>query len=380
MDFGVLALDARLKVAGDLTPFLLTREAGPVLLPACLDTLIQTNPTPDPDPEISIFLHGTSTAAVTDVQIVWRADLIPGEEKNWPEIVSVQPPRSSEAISVPLFTARAWLRKQRSADMADLEGLPGAEPREFAAAGSGKMACRWAGKEHTRIIAAKDVRPGDTIIVPAEYGGCDPFGWKPEDTTSVTDVGDFIARGRMIGLRLFGSRFDGLGSETIAAWRTFVRARETEEDSAANTALDELLGHLADDSLASRHSAPSLRCLDERRDDAPASSRIRAEFAQTTCYRSCYRKLSRRYLMRSRLSLSRRMKMMTARSRKAPSRSRHILQAWLRKLRISPSTAIFPRNSHMILRSRLVSTILERPIPGFKPCSTEETECRRCSL
>ena len=257
VDFGVLALDARLKVAGDITPFFLTREAGPVLLPACLDTLIQTNLTPDPDPEISIFLHGTSRSAVNDVQIVWREDLIPGDETNWPEIVSVQPPRSSEAISVPLVAAKAWLRKKRGADMADLEGLPGAEPREFAPTGSGKMVCRWAGKEHTRIVAAKDVRPGDTIVVPARYGGCDAFGWKPEDATSVTDVGDFIARGRMIGLRLFASRFDCLGGEAIAAWRTFVLARETEEDSAANTALDELLGQLASNPLAS----PPLRAL-----------------------------------------------------------------------------------------------------------------------
>ena len=257
VDFGVLALDAQLKAAGDITPFFLTREAGPVLLPACLDTLVQTNPTPDPDPEISIFLHGTSAAAVTDVQIAWRADLLPGEERNWPEIVSVRPPRSSEAISVPLFAAKAWLRKQRSADIVDLEGLPGAEPREFAAAGPGKLVCRWAGKEDTRVVAAKEVRPGDTIVVPTAYGGCDAFGWKPEDATAVTDVGDFIERGRTIGLRLFASRFDGLGSETVAAWRNFVRARETEEESAANIALDELLGQLADDSLAS----PPLRTL-----------------------------------------------------------------------------------------------------------------------
>lgn len=257
VDFGVLALDTQLKAAGDITPFLLTREAGPVLLPSCLDTLVQTNPTPDPDPQISIFLHGTSAAAVSDVQIVWRADLTPGEEGNWPEIVSVRPPRSSEAISVPLYAAKAWLRKQRGADIVDLEGLPGAEPREFGAPGSGKLVCRWAGKEHTRVVTAQEVRPGDTIVVPAGYGGCDEFGWKPEDTAPVNDVGDFIERGQMIGLRLFTSRFDGLGGETTSAWRSFVQAREAEEEGTSNAALDDLLGKLADDPLAT----PALRTL-----------------------------------------------------------------------------------------------------------------------
>src|SRR2546430_6221075 len=60
---------------------------------------IQTNPTPDPDPEISIFLHGTSAAAVTDVQIVWRADLLPGEEGNWPEIVDRKSTRLNSSHS-----------------------------------------------------------------------------------------------------------------------------------------------------------------------------------------------------------------------------------------------------------------------------------------
>src|ERR1043166_2415929 len=257
VDFGVLALDARLKATGDITPFLLPREAGPVLLPACLDALIQTSPTPDPDPEVGIFLHGTNALASSDVQIVWRADLLPGEEDMWPEIVSVQPPRSSEAISLPLFAAKAWLRKQRTNDMADLEGVSGGEPREAVAKSDDRYVCRWAGKERSLKMTANDIRPGYTIVVPTAYGGCDQFGWKPSDTTPAADVGDFIERGRMIGVRLFPSRFDGLGSETVAAWRNFVGAREMEEESVANSALDELLRQLVGDSLAS----PALRAL-----------------------------------------------------------------------------------------------------------------------
>ena len=256
VDFGVLALDARLKATDNFASLLLAQEVGPVVLPALLDTLIQTNPTPDPDPEISIFLHGTNATA-TDVQIVWRADLLLGDERNWPEIVSVQPPRSSEAISVPIFAAKAWLQKQRSAELTDLEGLRGIEPRVAAAVSSGKLVCRWAGKENSSVVAAKDLRPGDTIVVPTEYGGCDAFGWKPEDATRVIDIGDFVERDRTIRLRLFASRFEGLETKTASAWRRFVQAREMEDENVAITALDDLLGQLADDSLAS----PPLRAL-----------------------------------------------------------------------------------------------------------------------
>ncbi len=49
------------------------RPRAPVLLPAHIDTWVQTEPIPEPDPDVSLFLHGPQRAA--DVQIVWRADL-----------------------------------------------------------------------------------------------------------------------------------------------------------------------------------------------------------------------------------------------------------------------------------------------------------------
>ena len=33
------------------------------------------------------------------------------------------------------------------------------------------------------------MRPGDTVIVPAQYGGCDAFGWNPNWRDPVTDLG-----------------------------------------------------------------------------------------------------------------------------------------------------------------------------------------------
>jgi CRISPR-associated endonuclease/helicase Cas3 len=35
-----------------------------------------------------------------------------------------------------------------------------------------------------------DIRPGDVVVVPASYGGCDEFGWAPESREPVEDLGD----------------------------------------------------------------------------------------------------------------------------------------------------------------------------------------------
>jgi hypothetical protein len=66
-----------------------------------------------------------------------------------------------------------------------------------------------------------------------------------------------VERDRTIRLRLFASRFEGLENKTASAWRKFVQAREMEDERVAITALDDLLGQVADDSLAS----PPLRAL-----------------------------------------------------------------------------------------------------------------------
>src|SRR5206468_1593079 len=55
--------------------------------------------------------------------------------------------------------------------------------------------------------------PGDTLIVPSEYGGADRFGWNPVEKSPVEDVGDLaalLARGKPV-LRIHPS--------VVAAWQ-----------------------------------------------------------------------------------------------------------------------------------------------------------------
>jgi CRISPR-associated endonuclease/helicase Cas3 len=52
---------------------------------------------------------------------------------------------------------------------------------------------RWAGDDDRSIwIAPAEIRPGDTIIAPAGYGGVDEYGWNPK-ATPAKDVADAAA-------------------------------------------------------------------------------------------------------------------------------------------------------------------------------------------
>jgi CRISPR-associated endonuclease/helicase Cas3 len=117
VDFGIDAFRNRItpEEAGTLAA---PNVNAPVLMPAYADLWSHTSPIPNADPEVAIFLHGPDRSPAT-VQIVWRADideqndLRPAiEHKSWCarliELLKLVPPRSAEAVEVPLWAARAW--------------------------------------------------------------------------------------------------------------------------------------------------------------------------------------------------------------------------------------------------------------------------------
>ena len=166
-------------------------KPAPVLRAADVALLTMTHPRPHPDPHLPLFLHGDPRAEA-DVAIVWRADLPDPPDKTAKGIVACLPPKAAEALAVPLWEARQWLTGSAQADVSDVEGAESGIER---ARGRGREALRWRGAEdpQTRLVEARELRPGDTIIVPAEYGGCDKFGWAPESEDAVADLGDEAA-------------------------------------------------------------------------------------------------------------------------------------------------------------------------------------------
>ncbi len=214
VDFGVEVLPKRLKEAGiDQDGLVAQRPDAPVVMPAYLDLWSQTWPRPAADPDVSLFLHGAERTAA-GISIVWRGDISEDDLKgdsssDLHELVRLFPPRAAEAVEVPPWTARSWLRQVRD-EPAHLSDAPERAPDEPGAVWNrraGRSAFRWAGADDPRtgVVEPKALRPGDMVIVPAEYGGCDAFGWAPESVVRVKDVADAAAKpwwGRRCAVRI----------------------------------------------------------------------------------------------------------------------------------------------------------------------------------
>lgn len=213
VDLGIAGFPELPQDANELRALCSTVVRAPVLLPAHLDAWTQTNPPPEPDPDVALWLHGPRRDA-KEVQIVWRADLdadglnretAPGHDltemaRELAPQLEICPPSSLETVSIPISAARAWLAGSLSRSFGDVEG--GSEDDgEAPGAQEAQRPRRCVRLRHGRpeIIGARDLRPGDTLIVPSSYGGIGHGSWNPAATAFVPDLGDWaqlIHRGR----------------------------------------------------------------------------------------------------------------------------------------------------------------------------------------
>src|SRR5579883_2405345 len=200
VDFGVEKMNA-------LTPpdhnALTEKPDAPVLLPAHLDLLSETSPIPAADPDVALYLHGPDRQP-DSITIIWRADIDPSwRDQDVIRLLTLVPPRSSEAIELPLWAVQRWLegRRKPAGDVADIpaRGANDEEP-------GGKRIFRWKGNdERSQWIDPAMLRPGDTIVAPARYGGVDKFGWNPDCDAPASDVAQEAAEafaGRRFSVRI----------------------------------------------------------------------------------------------------------------------------------------------------------------------------------
>ena len=174
IDFGFDALEKVLSAVEDITPCLAPRPNAPFLLPAHLDLLCQTAPTPQPEPDIQLFLHGIDRG-IPEVRIVWRADLHEANTENWAETIALCPPNSGEMLSAPLHAVRGWLADEvADEDAADVEGGGFGTRRDSTGNGQRiRPALVWRGRgtDRSRVRRRSSaIRANDVVIVPSEYG------------------------------------------------------------------------------------------------------------------------------------------------------------------------------------------------------------------
>ncbi len=180
VDFGVTAIND-LSAATDtesLRRLIAPSTDAAVLLPSHLDSWAQTSPTPAPDPDPAIFLHGPESGP-PDVSVVFRDDL--GEDPSlWADIVSLRPPVSSEALPVRIDIFRRWVNDEAAEDeTSDIEGAASEVFAQWTSAEGPavRRALHWLGARQATVISeSTEVRPGGIYVIPLTSGGIDQLG------------------------------------------------------------------------------------------------------------------------------------------------------------------------------------------------------------
>ena len=276
LDFGVTALDRRLHKAGiDGATLGAPRARTPVVMPAYLDLWSHTAPAPNADPEIGLFLHGIERTPA-EVSLVWRSDISAGDladedaADKLKRILELVRPRSAEMLAVPIWAARGWLRRWNTARAASVADVPEREDDlDVDLSQIDRRAFRWAGVDDPRtgLVSAADLRPGDVLVVPADYGGCDEYGWAPQDRDTVVDVADDAAwpyRGRRFAVRV---------TPDVAHWDRLAAALPSPDD---DLDLDALLAALpaTDEETPEHGRRDGRRELEALRDTRGGTGRI----------------------------------------------------------------------------------------------------------
>ncbi|AJE23689.1 CRISPR-associated protein (plasmid) [Azotobacter chroococcum NCIMB 8003] len=171
VDFGLNAFDQSLATAPAPAEGYLHAAT---LLPRHIQILSQTGPYA-PEVDLTAWLHGHGHQ-VADVILIWRDDLSPLPAEDWITAVALLPPMLREGLPLPAPAARRFLN---SADSEDRNGT-----------GHGRTVLCWRGPDDVCLITPEDIRPGDTLVLPAHYGGCDRWGWAPESAQPVQDLAD----------------------------------------------------------------------------------------------------------------------------------------------------------------------------------------------
>jgi CRISPR-associated endonuclease/helicase Cas3 len=115
-----------------------------------------------------------------------------GNQASWKRIITLMPPRTREAMPIPIYEAQRWMCDEAVGDIADIEGTDIEQRGNQRNRNRSRWVLRWRGPKDSRTapVEPHEIRPGDTIIAPASYGGNDEFGWNPLSRAPVADIAE----------------------------------------------------------------------------------------------------------------------------------------------------------------------------------------------
>jgi CRISPR-associated endonuclease/helicase Cas3 len=93
-------------------------------------------------------------------------------------------------MPVPLYIVRQWMEGRTGGDtLTDVEGSGPLGDNEESSSATARRVLRWRGPDDSELAqSARDIRPGDLLVIPASLHGWEFFGHVPDST--VIDVGD----------------------------------------------------------------------------------------------------------------------------------------------------------------------------------------------
>lgn len=195
VDFSIEAMENALQGVDAMRMVQSKRE--PLNLTALhVDLLCQTSPSPMIVPDVAALLHGIQSEP-PEVQVVWREEIpvwdgVGSIKKETVGIcralLELNPPSSLEAMPLPLRAVVRWLCNHNTQpEIADQEGVRGDDSGDVKQVEWERPVLRRSA-DGWEYAFARDIQPGDTIVVPASYGGCDQYGFAPEKKDKVTDL------------------------------------------------------------------------------------------------------------------------------------------------------------------------------------------------
>src|SRR5206468_3977227 len=120
----------------------------------------------------------------------------------WCDIVALLPPTTAECMSVPIWRLRRWLTDEsdntdqgdqlgtrtQTAGTEDLKKAKGKQKKPLDQSRAGVL---WRGiRDSQRIRSLDDLRPGDTLVLPANAGGWNELGHAPNAALETVDVAE----------------------------------------------------------------------------------------------------------------------------------------------------------------------------------------------